>query len=87
MATIVFQAAGAVFGGLLGPFGAVAGRAIGALAGNALDGVLFSGGQKVKGGHLSSARIGGAEEGGAIPRVYGTARIGGTRLIDNMFVS
>ena len=80
MATIVFQAAGAVFGGLLGPFGAVAGRAIGALAGNALDGVLFSGGQKVKGGHLSSARIGGAEEGGAIPRVYGTARIGGTLI-------
>lgn len=80
MATIVFQAAGAVFGGLLGPFGAVAGRAIGALAGNALDGLIFSGGQKVKGSHLSSARIGGAEEGAAIPRVYGTSRIGGTLI-------
>ena len=65
MATLVFQAAGAVFGGLLGPFGAVAGRALGALAGNALDGMIFSGGQKVKGSHLSSARIGGAEEGAA----------------------
>lgn len=81
MATIMFQAAGAVFGSLLGPFGAIAGRAVGALAGNAIDGLLFSGGGKrVTGSHLASARIGGGEEGGPVPRVYGTTRIGGTLI-------
>ncbi|PRX10467.1 UNVERIFIED_ORG: putative tail protein [Martelella mediterranea] len=80
MATIVFQAAGAVIGSVFGPFGAVAGRALGALAGAAVDNSLFSGGRRVSGRHLPTARMGGAEEGAAIPRVYGTSRIGGTLI-------
>lgn len=81
MATIVFQAAGAVLGSALGPFGAIAGRAIGALAGSMVDSrVLGRGGSTVIGQHLATARVGGAEEGTAIPRVYGTSRIGGTLI-------
>ncbi len=80
MATIVFQAAGAALGSVLGPFGAVAGRALGALAGAAVDGAVFSEGRRGAGRHLPTARVGGVEEGVAIPRVYGTARIGGTLI-------
>ncbi|TNB47019.1 hypothetical protein FF124_15850 [Martelella lutilitoris] len=80
MATIVFQAAGAALGSVLGPFGAVAGRALGALAGAAVDGSVFSDGRRGASRHLPTARVGGVEEGVAIPRVYGTARIGGTLI-------
>lgn len=80
MATIVFQAAGAALGGIFGPLGAVIGRAAGALAGNAVDRALLSSGRIVSGARLSTARIPGAEEGAAINRLYGTARIGGTLI-------
>ena len=40
MATILFQAAGAALGGVFGPIGAIAGRAVGALAGSAVDRAL-----------------------------------------------
>lgn len=80
MATIVFQAAGAALGGIFGPFGAVIGRAAGALAGNAIDRTLLSNGRTVTGARLSTARIPGADEGAAINRLYGAARIGGTLI-------
>ena len=80
MATILFQAAGAALGGIFGPFGAIAGRAIGALAGSAVDQALLGGGSTVRGNRLQDARIPGADEGAAINRVYGTARIGGTLI-------
>lgn len=80
MATIVFQAAGAALGGMFGPLGAMIGRAAGALAGNAIDRTLLSNGRTVAGARLSTARIPGAEEGAAINRLYGTARIGGTLI-------
>ena len=41
MATILLQNAGTAIGGLFGPFGAILGRAAGALAGNAIDQHLF----------------------------------------------
>ncbi len=41
MATLVLQAAGAAVGALFGPVGAIAGRALGALAGYAVDSALF----------------------------------------------
>ena len=41
MATLVLQAAGAAVGALFGPIGAIAGRALGALAGYAVDSALF----------------------------------------------
>ncbi|WP_174020028.1 glycoside hydrolase TIM-barrel-like domain-containing protein [Agrobacterium fabrum] len=80
MATIVFQAAGAALGGIFGPVGAIIGRAAGALAGNAVDRALLSNGRTVSGARLSTARIPGADEGAAINRLYGTARIGGTLI-------
>ncbi|MCD4658602.1 glycoside hydrolase TIM-barrel-like domain-containing protein [Agrobacterium sp.] len=80
MATIVFQAAGAALGGIFGPVGAIIGQAAGALAGNAVDRALLSSGRTVSGARLSTARIPGADEGAAVNRLYGTARIGGTLI-------
>ena len=80
MATILFQAAGAALGGVFGPVGAVLGRAAGALAGNAVDRALINGGRTISGARLATARIPGADEGTAINRLYGTARIGGTLI-------
>lgn len=80
MATILFQAAGAALGGVFGPVGAIAGRAIGALAGSAVDRALLGGSQTLTGARLQNARIPGAEEGTGIARVYGTVRTGGTLI-------
>lgn len=77
MATLLLQTAGAAIGGLFGPFGAVLGRAVGALAGYAIDTALINSGQRVEGPRLTSARPITAEEGTALPRLYGTARLGG----------
>ncbi|TWD46990.1 putative tail protein [Agrobacterium vitis] len=79
MATVVFQAAGAAVGSLFGPVGTMLGRAVGALAGNAVDTMLL-GGKTVTGSRLATARIGGASEGAALNRLYGTARIGGSLI-------
>ncbi|MBD9371534.1 glycoside hydrolase/phage tail family protein [Rhizobium sp. ARZ01] len=80
MATILFQAAGAALGGIFGPFGAIAGRAIGAIAGSAVDQALLGGSSTIRGSRLQDARIPGADEGAAINRVYGTVRVGGTLI-------
>ena len=85
MATLVFQAAGAALGSVFGPVGAIAGRALGALAGNMLDQALFST-PTTPTGRLSNARIAGPEEGTAIARVYGTVRIGGTLIWATRFL-
>ncbi|MGF9692889.1 glycoside hydrolase/phage tail family protein [Rhizobium sp. 0TCS1.26] len=81
MATILFQAAGAALGSAFGPFGAILGRAVGGLAGAAVDRALIGGGSStVTGPRLATARIPGADEGTPITRLYGTARIGGTLI-------
>ncbi|MBB4007318.1 baseplate multidomain protein megatron [Allorhizobium taibaishanense] len=80
MATLVFQAAGAAIGSIFGPVGTMLGRAAGALAGNLVDNAVINGTTTVTGAHLASARIGGASEGTALSRVYGTARVGGTLI-------
>ena len=80
MATILFQAAGAALGGVFGPVGAMLGRAVGGLVGSVVDRALINGGQTVSGARLATARIPGADEGTAINRLYGTARIGGTLI-------
>ena len=48
--------------------------------GTLIDRALIGGGTTVRGSRLSTARIPGADEGTAINRVYGTARIGGTMI-------
>lgn len=80
MATLLFQAAGAALGGIFGPFGAILGRAVGALAGSAVDRSLINGMTTISGARLNDGRVPGAEEGTAMSRVYGTARVGGTLL-------
>lgn len=80
MATILFQAAGAALGGVFGPVGAIIGRAAGALAGSMLDRSLINGGRTISGARLATARIPGADEGTAVNRVYGSARVGGTLI-------
>ena len=67
-------------GGLLGPVGSAIGAAAGALAGYAIDQALINGTRRIEGPRLSGARPFTAEEGAAIPRVYGTARVGGTLI-------
>lgn len=80
MATIVLQAAGAFLGGFLGPVGTAIGSAAGAMAGYVLDRALIESTQHHEGARLSGARPFTAEDGAALPRVYGTARIGGTLI-------
>src|SRR5690606_24213616 len=77
MATILLQAAGAYLGGLLGPIGSAIGTAAGALAGYAVDRALINGTNRIEGPRLTGARPFTAEEGVALPRLYGTARLGG----------
>lgn len=86
MATLLLQVAGASVGGLFGPVGAMIGRAAGALAGNLIDRSIISGWTSVEGTPLDSARIPGAQEGTAVSRVYGTARVGGTLIWATRFV-
>ena len=54
--------------------------AVGGLVGSVVDRALINGGQTVSGARLATARIPGADEGTAINRLYGTARIGGTLI-------
>jgi len=80
MATIVFQAAGAALGSVFGPVGAMIGQAAGAMLGSVVDKSLINGSQTRAGTHLATARIPGADEGTAVTRIYGTARLGGTLI-------
>nr|WP_230531856.1 hypothetical protein [Microvirga roseola] len=80
MATLVLQTVGSVVGGMIaGPFGAMAGRALGGLAGAAIDKALLGGSETkhVEGPRLKEIDGLTSTEGAPIPRVYGRARIGG----------
>ncbi len=80
MATILLQAAGAYLGGFLGSVGGAIGTAAGAIAGYMVDSALVNSTRRVEGPRLTGARPFTAEEGAAIPRLYGTARLGGTLI-------
>lgn len=80
MATVILQAAGAFLGGAFGSVGSAVGSAAGAIAGYALDRALIESTRRYEGPRLAEARPFTAEEGAAIPRVYGTVRIGGTLI-------
>lgn len=80
MAALVLSVAGSAAGGaLFGPAGAIAGRLIGALAGNAIDQVLFASRQDraLEGPRLSDLQVMASTEGAPVPRVYGRARLSG----------
>ncbi|MCC6946954.1 MAG: glycoside hydrolase/phage tail family protein [Bradyrhizobiaceae bacterium] len=79
MASLLLSFAGASPGGVLGPAGALAGRAIGALAGGAIDRALFGDNarRRVEGPRLQDLDVMSSTEGAAIPRLYGRARLSG----------
>ncbi len=80
MATILLQAAGAFLGGVLGPVGSTVGAALGATAGYWLDRQLIDSTRHIEGARLPGMRPFQAEEGGAVTRLYGTSRLGGTMI-------
>jgi hypothetical protein len=80
MAALLLSMAGMAGGAsLLGPTGAMVGRAIGALAGAVIDQALFAGRRErtVEGPRLADLEVMASSEGAAIPRVYGRARLAG----------
>ncbi|MGN6764712.1 MAG: baseplate multidomain protein megatron, partial [Rhizobiaceae bacterium] len=80
MATLVLQAAGSFLGGAFGAVGSAIGSAIGATAGYLVDRALIDGTRHIEGPRLATARPFSAEDGASIPRIYGTARTGGTLI-------
>jgi hypothetical protein len=80
MATLVLQAAGGFLGGAFGAAGAAVGSAVGATAGYLVDQALIGGIRHIEGPRLATARAFSAEDGASIPRIYGTARTGGTLI-------
>jgi GTA TIM-barrel-like domain/Putative phage tail protein len=79
MAALLLSVAGAAAGNaLFGSTGAIAGRLVGALAGNAIDQALFGGRTiTLDGPQLSSLTVMASTAGAAIPRIYGRARLSG----------
>ena len=80
MAALVLSAAGAAAGkAVFGPAGAIAGRLIGAVAGNAIDRALFASRREIsqEGPRLADLEVMASTEGAPIPRVYGRARLSG----------
>lgn len=83
MATLVLSALGAAAGaslggGLLGLSSVVIGRAIGAVAGRAVDQmILGAGSDPVEHGKVDRFRLTGASEGAAVTRLFGRMRLGG----------
>ncbi|PRD45806.1 host specificity protein [Phyllobacterium phragmitis] len=80
MATLVLQAAGAYLGGFLGTLGGTIGAAAGALGGYLLDTALINSTRRTEGPRLAGTKPTTAEEGAALPFVYGTARLSGTLI-------
>ncbi len=82
MATLLLGAAGRALGAaFLGPFGALIGGGIGALAGNVVDQTLFGGrGGQAAGSRLTSVDITASTEGSPIPVLWGRSRMGGALI-------
>lgn len=80
MATVVLQAVGAAVGGIFGPVGAAIGAGLGAMGGYAIDNALLNSTRHIEGARLNGGRVATAEEGGALPFIYGTARVSGTLI-------
>lgn len=80
MAALVLSMAGAAAGqSVFGAGGAVAGRLVGAFAGNAIDQALFAANatRSLDGPRLADLDVMASTEGAPIPHVYGRARLGG----------
>jgi hypothetical protein len=82
MAALLLSFAGASLGAAFGPAGAVAGRAIGALAGGVIDRALFGEPtrRRIEGPRLADLEVMGSTEGAPVPRLYGRARLSGQMI-------
>lgn len=80
MATILLSAAGAAAGSILGPIGAMAGRALGGLAGAIIDQELIRSTMpgRTKGPRLTDLTVMSSTEGASIAQVYGRVRVSGS---------
>jgi len=79
MAALLLSVAGAAAGNaVFGATGAIAGRLVGAVAGNVIDRALFGKrGASFEGPRLANLSVMASTEGAPIPRVYGRARLAG----------
>jgi hypothetical protein len=78
MAALVLSTAGGALGAVFGPIGAIAGRIVGAVAGNMLDRQLFgTAGTTSTGPRLADLDVMASTEGAPVPRLYGRARLSG----------
>ena len=80
MAALALSVVGSAAGGsVFGPTGAIVGRLVGALAGNAIDQVLFGSRQEraVEGPRLADLDVMASTVGAPIPHIYGRARLSG----------
>jgi len=83
MAALVLSAVGAAAGGaIFGPVGAIAGRLVGAVAGNMVDRSLFASHttREVEGPRLADLDVMASTEGAPVPRIYGRVRIAGQMI-------
>lgn len=80
MAALLLSVAGSAAGSaVFGPTGAIVGRLVGAVAGNAIDQILFGSrrDRNLEGPRLSDLSVMASTAGAPIPRVYGRARLSG----------
>ncbi|WP_181704343.1 baseplate multidomain protein megatron [Chthonobacter albigriseus] len=77
MSSLILSTVGAAVGSVFGPIGTIVGRAIGGLAGAALDQALFAPGRDRSVGRLADLEVQASTEGVAVPRVFGRVRIAG----------
>jgi hypothetical protein len=80
MATLILQAAGAFLGGFLGTTGAAVLGAAGSMAGYLIDRALINSTLHRQGPRLEAMRPFTGEEGAAMARVWGAARVSGTLI-------
>lgn len=80
MATLILQAAGAFLGGFLGTTGAAVLGAAGSMAGYLIDRALINSTLHRQGPRLDAMRPFTGEEGAAMARVWGAARVSGTLI-------
>lgn len=80
MTTVVLQAVGGVIGSVFGPVGTAIGSALGAMGGYMVDSAIINSTRRIEGPRLANAKPLTAEEGAALPFIYGTARVSGTLI-------
>ncbi|GAA0591452.1 baseplate multidomain protein megatron [Paenochrobactrum glaciei] len=80
MTTVVLQAVGGAIGSVFGPVGTAIGSALGAMGGYMVDSAIINSTRRIEGPRLANAKPLTAEEGAALPLIYGTARVSGTLI-------